>query len=48
MKNIMTKLESLIEKAFDEFNKNPIKTSIKLIIAIWLLKKAYNWLNEEE
>lgn len=46
MEKVIEQLESAFQKEIERFEKNPIKTSIKLAIIIYVVKKIYAWLKE--
>lgn len=44
MEEIFNKVEEKINNLFQDFEKKPVKTGIKLVVIIWVIKKVYNWL----
>lgn len=48
MEKIFSKVEDFFDKKLAEFEKSPVKTSIKLIVTVWLLKTAYKWIMDKE
>lgn len=41
MEQILNKIELFLEKQFQSFEKNPIKTSIKFLFFYWIAKVVY-------
>lgn len=47
MKKIITKLENTVNTYIDEIKENPIKTTIKTIIIIYILKYLKEYFTNE-
>jgi hypothetical protein len=41
MERIIEKIEKIIEAQIEAFEKNPITTSLKLLLFYWVFKKLY-------
>lgn len=48
MEKFFDKLETKFNSAIEQFEKNPLKTTIKWVIIIYISKKIWNMLKEEE
>ena len=46
MENVITKIETFLEDKFKEFEKAPIKTSIKILLVVLLAKTIIKFLNK--
>lgn len=42
MDNIENKVEGFLDKTIAEFKDKPIKSSIKFLIIVWVVKWVYN------
>lgn len=42
MEKILERIEGIIEKFIADLEKEPIKTSIKLLILYWIVKTIYH------
>ena len=47
MEKLMEKLEAKVNAAIEEFDKSPLKSSVKWFIVAWLLAKMYRFVKEE-
>lgn len=47
MENILAKIEQFVEKTFEELEKNPLKSSVKILVMYFLIRKALKWINEK-
>ena len=47
MKKIIVKLENTVNTYIDEIKENPIKTTIKTIVVIYILKYLKEYLTNE-
>jgi hypothetical protein len=41
MEKILERIEGIIEKFVSDLEKDPIRTSVKLLILYWIVKKVY-------
>jgi len=46
MDKLLEKIEEKFSKTIDNFENNPIKESIKLLIIFWVVKKVVKWMKE--
>lgn len=46
MDRIIEKLEAVVEKQIAEFESNPVKTSIKFLIFVWILKTLWKHIKQ--
>jgi hypothetical protein len=46
MEKTMKKIETLVEKYIEQFEQDPLKTSIKILLVLFLFKKAYRLIRE--
>ena len=46
MEKIISKLENSFEKAVEDFEKTPLKTGLKYLVIIFILKKVWSWIKE--
>jgi tetrahydromethanopterin S-methyltransferase subunit D len=46
MENVFAKVEGFLEEKFKEFEKAPIKTSIKILLVVLLAKMIIKFLNK--
>lgn len=44
MEKLMKKIEDFFEAKIKEFEESPIKTSIKILVILWVVKKLYNFI----
>jgi hypothetical protein len=47
MEKLFAKIEEKFNKQIEEFEKSPVKTTIKWAIIVYLLKKVWNWTKEQ-
>ena len=48
MKKIIAKLENIVNTYVEEIKENPIKTTLKTIIIIYILKYLKDYLTDDE
>ena len=48
MEKILKKLEDKFETQMKSFEDSPIKTSLKWLVIIYILRKVWGWIKEEE
>lgn len=48
MENVFAKVEGFLEEKFKEFEKSPIKTSIKILLVVLLAKTIIKFLNNKK
>ncbi len=48
MEKYMSKIETFFDNKMSEFEKSPIKTSIKILVILWLFKVGYNWIFKDK
>ena len=48
MKKIIAKLENIVTTYVEEIKENPIKTTLKTIIIIYILKYLKDYLTDDE
>jgi hypothetical protein len=44
MEALTKKFEQVLEKEMDNFGSSPVRTGLKWIIILFVLKKVYQWL----
>lgn len=48
MEKFFEKLESKFNTEMENFEKSPIRTSLKWLVIIYCIKKAWSWIKDEE
>lgn len=48
MEKIIKNIEKKFNNQIANFEKSPIKTSIKWLIIIYIIRKIWNWIKEEK
>jgi len=48
MEKFIEKIEAKFNKALEEFESSPVRTTIKWAIIIYLIKKVWGWIKDEE
>ena len=46
MDKLLEKIEEKFSNTVDNFEKNPLKESIKILILFWVIKKVVKWMKE--
>lgn len=46
VEGIFNKVESFFEKQIQNFEEAPIKTSIRVLVVVFIVKKLYSWYKE--
>lgn len=48
MEKFFEKIEAKFNKSMDDFEKSPIRTTIKWVVIVYILKKVWSMIKEEE
>jgi len=48
MEKFFEKIEAKFNKAMEDFEKSPVRTTIKWAITIYIIKKVWGWIKDEE
>ena len=48
MEKFFEKIEAKFNKEMENFEKSPIRTSLKWMVIIYCIKKGWSWIKEEE
>ena len=48
MEKIIKKLEEKFDAQIKSFEESPVKTSLKWLVIIYIIRKVWAWIKEEE